>query len=409
MCVALLFGRQRRELTGDYSGLTAADLIPTRSAAPSPGLAPVTNERAMRHSAVWASLRLRADMVSTLPVDVFRRVTVGGQTIQVEMPKPPILVDPGGERVDWCEWAYSTQIDLDRAGNTVGLITERNQSGLPARIDLQPIDACTYEVREGRERWRIDNKRYELDQVWHEKQYTIAGLPVGLSPVAFAAWTIGEYLSIQDFALSWFGGGGVPRGHLRNRNQTMSPATADAVKARFKSTVTSGDVFVTGSDWEYSMLQAEQTGSEWIQAKRVSVEEIARFFNVPGDMIDAAAPSGNITYANVTQRNLQFLIHNLGPTLYRRERRLSRLLPQPRFVKFNTSALLRMDDETRAQVIAERIQSRTLAPSEARALENLPPLTEAQIAEFDRLFGDPAVRSRQTSAVQDREDRASDN
>ena len=111
----------------------------------------------------------------------------------------------------------------------------------------------------------------------------------------------------------------------------------------------------------------------------------------------------------MTQRNLQFLIHNLGPTLYRRERRLSRLLPQPRFVKFNTSALLRMDDETRAQVIAERIQSRTLAPSEARALENLPPLTEAQIAEFDRLFGDPAVRSRQTSAVQDREDRASDN
>lgn len=391
--MALLFGRpQRRELTGDYAGALAADLIPARSTVVSSGIPAITNERAMRHSAVWACLRLRADMVSTLPIDVFRKVSVGGSDIQVEMPKPPILVNPGGERVDWCEWAYSTQVDLDRAGNAVGLITERNATGLPARIDLQPISCCTYVVRDGIEQWRIDNQYYPLDQVWHEKQYTIAGLPVGLSPVAFAAWTIGEYLSIQDFALGWFGNGGVPRGHLRNRNQTMAPATAAAVKEKFKTSVAAGDIFVTGADWEYNLIQAEQTGSEWIQAKRVSVEEIARFFNVPGDMIDAAPPSGNITYANVTQRNLQFLIQNLRPTIYRREKRLSTLLPQSRFVKFNTSALLQMDDPTRAQVIARRINSRTLAPSEARALENLPPLTGSQEAEFVRLFGEPGAQ-----------------
>ena len=391
--MALLFGRpQRRELTGDYAGAVASDLIPARSTVVSSGIPAITNERAMRHSAVWACLRLRADLVSTLPVDVFRKVNVGGHDIQVEMPRPPILVTPGGDRVDWCEWAYSTQVDLDRAGNAVGLITERNATGLPSRIDLQPISCCTYVVRDGVERWRIENEYYDLDQVWHEKQYTIAGLPVGLSPVAFAAWTIGEYLSIQDFAISWFGGGGVPRGHLRNRNQTMSPTTAEAVKAKFKSSVAAGDIFVTGADWEYNLIQAEQTGSEWIHAKRISVEEIARFFNVPGDMIDAAPPSGNITYANVTQRNLQFLIQNLGPTIYRREKRLSTLLPQSRYVKLNTSALLRMDDETRALVVARRINSRTLAPSEARALENLPPLTPAQEAEFVRLFGEPGAQ-----------------
>ena len=390
--MALLFGRQRRVAEFlDYAGATAADLIPARSAVPSPGLAPVTHERALRHSAVWACLRLRADLISTMPVDVFRKVRVAGQDIQVEMPPSPILVNPGGERVDWPEWCYASQVDLDRAGNTVGLITERNAAGLPARIDLQPIDLCTFVVRKGVEKWRIDHTEYPLEQVWHEKQYPVAGLPVGLSPVAYAAWTIGEYLSIQDFALSWFGGGGVPRGHLKNTQQTMSPATAAEVKERFKATVDSGDVFVTGADWEYSMLQAEQTGSEWLEAKRYGVEDVARFFGCPGDLIDAAAPSGNITYANVTQRNLQFLIYHLGPALYRREQRISRLLPQPRFVKFNTSALLRMDDDTRAQVIARRINARTLTPSEARALENLPPLTEAQMAEFDRLFGEPTA------------------
>lgn len=390
--MALLFGRQRRELTGDYYGATASDLIPARSTVPSSGIPSVTNERAMRHSAVWACLRLRADLISTMPVDVFRKVNVGGTEVQVELNRPPILTTPGGDRVDWCEWVYSSQVDLDRAGNAVGLITDRNANGLPARIELAPISLCTYVVRDGREMWRIDGQHYELDQVWHEKQFTIAGLPVGLSPVAYAAWSIGEYLSIQDFALTWFGGGGVPRGHLRNRNQTMAPATAAAVKEKFKTSVTAGDVFVTGADWEYNLIQAEQTGSEWLEAKRYGVEDIARFFGCPGDLIDAGAPSGNITYANVTQRNLQLLIMNLGPAIYRRERRWSTLLPQPRFVKLNPSALLRMDDQTRAKVIAQRIASRTLAPSEARALENLPPLTAEQEAEFIRLFGQPGAQ-----------------
>lgn len=36
----------------------------------------------------------------------------------------------------------------------------------------------------------IGGREYEPWEVWHEKQYTVAGCPLGLSPVAFAAWTI---------------------------------------------------------------------------------------------------------------------------------------------------------------------------------------------------------------------------
>src|SRR5690349_16266678 len=130
----------------EFFGLTGAqDLIPMRQSARSVGTVTVTTDSAMRHSAVWACLRLRADLVSTMPVDVFRRV--GG--IQVEMPKSPVLVNPGGARVDMCEWMYSSQVDLDRAGNTFGIITERNAAGLPNRIDLQPISECSVVIKGG--------------------------------------------------------------------------------------------------------------------------------------------------------------------------------------------------------------------------------------------------------------------
>jgi phage portal protein BeeE len=163
-----------------FFGITgAAELIPPRTQAKA-GTVVVTNDSALRHSAVWACLRLRADLISTMPLDVYRRVG----NIQVEMPKPPILVNPGGERVDICEWMYSSQVDLDRAGNTIGLITEVNGLGLPARIDLQPLGECSVQVIKGKLRYRIGGREYEPQQVWHEKQYTIPGLEVGLSPVA---------------------------------------------------------------------------------------------------------------------------------------------------------------------------------------------------------------------------------
>lgn len=343
----------------------------------------VTNESALRHSAVWACLRLRANLISTLPIDVYRRF----DGVQVEVPKPPVLVNPGGERVDVLEWMYSSQFDLDRAGNAFGLITERSETGLPARIDLQPFSEVSVRVKDGDvHKYKIGRLEYEPRDVWHERQYTVAGLHVGLSPVAYAAWAIGEYLSIQEFASEWFGNGATPKGHLKNTAKTLQPKEADAIKTKFKQSVQGGDVFVSGSDWEYNMMSVEQAATDWIEAKKYSIADIARFFDVPGDLIDAAVHSNSITYASVTQRNLQFLVMHLGPAIIRRETALGKLTPKPRYVKLNTDALLRMDPKSRAEMLKLQIDSRVRTPNEARELDELAPLTDGQKDEFDALF-----------------------
>jgi HK97 family phage portal protein len=368
-----------------YAGESAAEAIPPRPGSGGRSASAVTNDTAMRHSAVWACLRLRANLISTMPVDVYRRV--GG--VQVEVPKPPVLVNPGGERVDMQEWLYSSQVDLDRGGNAFGLITAHDGLGLPARIELVPLADVSVRIKDGKLTYRIAGVTYQPAEVWHERQYTISGLPVGLSPVAYAAWSIGEFLSIQQFALDWFGNGGIPSAHLKNTAKTLTQEQADETKRRFKTAVANRDLFVTGADWEYDMIQAEAAGADWIEAKRFGASDIARFFDCPGDLIDASVSGQSVTYANITQRNLQFLIMHLGPAIVRRENALSRLTSRPRFVKLNTDALLRMDPQTRALMIKTQIDARVLAPSEARELDDRPPLTDAQMAEFDRLYGPP--------------------
>jgi HK97 family phage portal protein len=351
----------------------------------------VTSDTAMRHSAVWACLRLRADLVSSMPVDVYRRVN----GLQVEVPTPPVLVTPGGAEVGMREWAYSTQVDLDRAGNAFGLITERSGvigpdgRGLPARIDLVALADVVVRSKGAQiTRFVIAGQEYEPWEVWHEKQYTVAGLPMGLSPVAFAAWTIEESLNAQKFARDWFAGGAVPLAELKNNAKTISPKDARIARENFEAAVSTGDLFVHGSDWEYKPIQAVASATQFIEARQFGLADIARFFGCPGDLIDAAVGGSSITYANISQRNLQFLIMNLGPAVGRREDAFSRrLVSNPRYVKLNTDSLLRMDPAARASMVATQINARTLAPSEARALEERQPFTEEQYAEFDRLFG----------------------
>jgi HK97 family phage portal protein len=384
--VSLFSRRQTREISGPFAGMTPEALIPRRAGGANQIY--VDNDTALRHSAVWACLRLRADLLSTMPLDVFTRFGA----IQVQMPTAPVLINPDGEDVGILEWLYSSQVDLDRAGNCFGLITERNAWGLPSRIELQTIDYCSVRVRNGVKKYRIANKEYDPSQVWHERQFTVAGLPVGLSPIAYAAWAIREYLSLEKFALDWFGGGAIPSVHLKNTARTLKTGEAIAVKEQYRSTVNAGDAFVSGTDWDLNPIQAVEQGIAWIEAQKFGVGDIARFFGCPGDLIDAMVSGRSITYANITQRNLQFLIMNLGPAVIRREAALSKLVPSSRYVKLNTDAILRMDTETRVATQAVQIAARTLAPSEAREQENKPPFTAAQKQEFIDLFGDPGAQ-----------------
>jgi HK97 family phage portal protein len=365
-----------------WANITADQYIPTRL--PKSKHANVTPEQAMRHSAVWACLRLRANLISTLPMDVFRDVQ--GRPFQV--PKPPVLANPDGAGMDEMEWRYSTQVDLDRGGNAYGIIKGRDSFNIPLAIQLVPQTDVTVEFRDGQvKRYRVGSEKYPPDQIWHEKQYTMAGLPVGLSPMAAAAWAIGEYLSIQEFASDWFSNSVVPAARLKHAHKTLDTKQTAEVKARYRESVSSGDLFVHGADWDFEMIGATASETNWLEAKEYSISDIARFFDCPGDLIDAAVQGGNLTYARVDTRQLQLLVNNLNPAIIRRERALSRLLPRPRYVKLNTKALLRLDAKTQAEIFKIEVDGRWRTPNQIRELLAELPLTETDYAEFDRLFG----------------------
>lgn len=359
------------------------------------GVAP-TMKQARRNSAVWACLRLRADLISSMPVDAYRKV----DGIQVEVAKPPVLVTPGGKRWKMQPWLSASQNSLDGIGNSVGLITARDGLGLPAVVELQDMTQVTYCAHSDRpDRWRIAGEYYDLDDVWHERQYELAGHPLGLSPIAYAAYTLEKYASAQEFAREWFAGQAIPAASLKNVEKTVPRPAAEEIKDRFRASVSNGGLFVHGRDWEYSPIQATTSDANFLESMNADLVDVCRFLGCPADVIDAMVSGQSVTYASITQRNLQLLVHNLTAPVKRREDALSDLLPRPRFVKLNSDAILRMDPETRSRVIGQQVKDRVLAPSEARALDNRQPFTDEQYAEFDRVFGNPNKQTPTTATT----------
>jgi HK97 family phage portal protein len=380
----LLGGKSRAERAISYWGISGpGDLIPRRTAGPGFSSPYISTEDAMRNSAVWAALRIRADLISTLPLNIYRDVT-----LEPGIPSVQIDAEPFGvlNSEEFAAFKYSSQIELDRTGNSVGIIREVFK-GYPSVIDLQASANCHPTVDQDNQitKWRIKDKFYTPDEIWHEKQYTISGSPLGLSPVANAAYTMGLYRSVEDFVTSWFMSGQTPRARLKNVNRELDAKEALIVKEAWRASQSMGEPFVHGSDWEYDLVQAQEASADWLSAMRMGAVDIARFFSVPANIIDANVSGQSVTYANLTARSLDFLVFHLQPAIERREEAWSQLIPLPRYVELDTDALLRMDPITRAQWIKEQIDARILSPNEGRAFENRKPFTQDQIDEFEKL------------------------
>ena len=393
----------RRSTQQRFFGITGpGDLIPLRNRGTGrEGVQPIDANTALRNSAVWACLRLRANLISTFPLDVFTNTTLGEEgTIQVETTKPQVLKAPGGEKIEYEEWVYSSQVELDRTGNGIGIITAFDGANRPKAIELQPSVACTYKKKEGVVTWKIDGKTYDADRIWHEKQYTVAGGPLGLSPVSYAAYLLGMYSSFTLFAMDWYGGTYIPKATLKNEERTVPAKDAQTIKERYRASMTDGDLFVYGKDWSFDLKDTPQHDMAWLEANKYGLTDVSRFFDCPADLIDAAVAGSAVTYANMVQRNLQFLVLSLAPAVVRREAAFTnRLLRPGAFAKMNTKALLRADPYMQAQIFKLAIDSRWMAPSEVRALDNRPPLTQSQKDEFVELFVNRTERISETGVA----------
>jgi HK97 family phage portal protein len=334
----------------------------------------VNADHAQRHTTVWACVRLLSDVVSTLPVDVYREGSRDPLTL------PPLLRSPAAG-MDRQQFIEAVMRSLLLRGNAYGLITARSGATLlPSQIELIAPDLVQVRLtHEGVVEYRIGGQIVDPDDVWHVRAYTTPGQPAGLSPVEYARQTIGLGLAAEKFGAQFFGDSATPAGVL---TMPGTPTTGQlaAVKEIWHDRYQSArNVAVLAGGMKFEPIAIKPEESQFIETAGLNVRSVCRVFGCPPEMIGAEA-GGSLTYANVEMRSLDFLTYSVNPWLYRLEVALSKLLPRNQFVKFNPGGLLRATTKDRYEAHEIALRAGFLTVNEVRALEDLPPIAEGGTA-----------------------------
>jgi HK97 family phage portal protein len=335
-----------------------------------PYYAPVTAEAALTHSAVWACTNLYSRLISTLPFHAYRDI----DDVSVKITSPSSLRNPNGSQT-FTSWVSQVTQSLVLRGNAFGLIVGRGANNLPTTIQVLPPDmvGAAYDWRTNTIDWRISGHQVPAEDIWHLAINVGPDSPLGQSVLTQARQAIGLGINSQTYGSQWFQSGGHPTGVL----ETEAELTADqatAIKSRWQSAVTERrGVAVLGQGFAYKPVQVSPQDTEFLNAYKLSVQDVARYFNVPPEMIGSES-GASMTYSNVESRALDLLRYAIDPVLCVIEQGLSELLPRPQYVQAKRDALLRMTTLDRYQAHALALSSGWKTLDEVRAIEDLPPL-----------------------------------
>lgn len=329
---------------------------------------------------VWACMTLLAGSISSLTLETFRRTS----DVPVKITDPPLVASPSGDMTS-SHWVHMLMMSLVSRGNGIGRIVARDAYLRPLQIDLLDPDQLdiTVDRDTGVLTFKYKKTQQEIPRgdVWLLPGLSLPGQPLGLSPISYAAATLGIDLASRKFATDFFDGGGVPKAVLKT-DQSVNNEQARTVKDRLMAAMRGREPIVLGAGLDYQMISVKPEESQFLKTQEANVAQIARFFGVPPEMVGGSG-GHSMTYANVEQRSLDFLTYTLAPWMKRIEDALSALLPTNQYVKFRTEDLIRTDAHTRAQVDMFRIASKVKTPTEVRESMGLPPMTAAQKAEAD--------------------------
>lgn len=341
--------------------------------------------RAMQSMALFACVRLLADVIASMPWYVFKR-TGKTNVAQRIYPTPGVIRQPCVE-MDLFSWKWMVVYTLALRGNSYHLITGRDAQGNPT--GLLPIhpDFVFLERRINVLEWydpiyRVLGERVPREDIIHIKRFTIPGEPYGLSPIRQAARAIGITLAAEEYGHRYFKDSANPSG-LLTTDQSLDD---DEIERNMKEWVSTNGgrrlpaMLSGGMDYKTISITPEE--SQFLATREYQTGDIARLYGVPphliGDQEKATAWGSGIE-----SMNLGFHTYALNGWTTCIESAISQKLRQGQVVQFDPNAvLLKGDLKTRVEAYNLGRQAGLWSVDELRAKEELPPVPDGKGAGY---------------------------
>jgi HK97 family phage portal protein len=362
-----------------YSGLKRAQ--GTQGGPPAKPFAvktpPVTDETALQISAVWAAVQLKSTILASLDIK-FYEMTPEGRRDLTDYPLAQLFNGKINRYQNRVEFFETVGLNLYLSGNAF-VHVKRFQGEISALIPLMTGQVSVELLPNGDMVYTYNNGQattvFAEESIWHIK---LMGNGVyGLSPLEYAANSIGIALAGEKWASNLISNGGKPTGVL-TYDELLTDEQRTLVRQRFNGLAegTEDSLMVLEAGMKYQQVSLSPQDVQLLNNRRFQIEDLARFFNVPSVLINDTSGS-TVWGSGIGQIINGWYKLSFRPELERFETSiLNRLIKKEDrdriSVEFNFDELLRTDFETRVKAGAQAVNAGLMTRNEWRKSEWLP-------------------------------------
>lgn len=344
---------------------------------------PVGRSEAVAIPAVWACVRLISETMASLPLALYRS-TADGKERATDHPLYGLLHDQPNPVATSFLWRETGQAHAMLVGNHYSQII-KDRGLYPTQ--LWPLDPECMTVIPGggtlRYLYRVSGApdvALMRDDVLHVPGLGWDGVK-GMSVIAHHAQTLGAAIAGDRYAAEFFGNSSRPDGFI-----TMAGSLKDAsAQRRMQQSWDEAHgawgnkhrtaILEQGAEWKPMTIPPEQ--AQFIEARKLSRQEVASIFRVPPHLIgdvDRSTSWGT----GIEQQTIGFVVYTLMPWLVRWEQCLNQqlLMPEERdryYFKFELKGLLRGDMAARTSFYNAMLDRGVFHADDVLELEDMNP------------------------------------
>lgn len=342
-----------------------------------------TLEDSLAYHAIYSCITLISSDIAKIDIDILKKLKdqdIWGKSDDTSFAK---LIERPNTYQNRIQFIENWQISLLSRGNTYVLIG-RDRAGKPKRLTILDPERVQVLVSDSGEVFynlstdnlsgiSTDQVQVPSSEIIHDRINPLYHPLVGIPPLYASALAVGQGLSIQKNASSFFANNSRPGG-LVTAPGAISEQSAAALKEQWTANYTgnnAGKVAVLGDGLTYesfNMLSASD--SQVIEQLKWTAEVVCSVFHVPPYMIGIGTP----TYGNNIQAlNQQYYSQALQKPITTMQLLIKEGLEMPSDLKisFNLDDLLKMDSKSFMETETNWLKAGVKSPNEVRQKLNL--------------------------------------
>ena len=345
----------------------------------------VTERSAMQMTAVYSCVRILAEAVAGLPLNLYRYTEDGGKEKAIDHPLYLLLHDEPNPEMSSFVFRETLMTHLLLWGNAYAQVIRNGKGEVVALYPLMPNKMTVDRDERGQLYYSYQRSNDEAirskgqtvilrpSDVLHIPGLGFDGL-VGYSPIAMAKNAIGMAIACEEYGAKFFANGAAPGGVLEHPGTIKDPQRVrESWQSTFGGSGNANKIAVLEEGMKYTPIGISPEQAQFLETRKFQINEIARIFRVPPHMVGDLEKS---SFSNIEQQSLEFVKYTLDPWVIRWEQSIQRtLLSQGEkahyFVKFNLEGLLRGDYQSRMNGYATARQNGWMSANDIRELENL--------------------------------------